>query len=180
MPQIVKLDYDFSCFLNADYQQHTGSCISHQVHELTDVHEKFGGFPATYCMENTIIHQLWWNKDQVDFDEIGRQLGIEVVTISSILQPPGCVVPYHRDTFYQISQRYPDRTERKVRANIYLEDCKLGHMIQYVRDEKINTSVDWKAGEGFMWDSNILHLSVNAGMQDKYTLQISGFLLTPT
>ena len=179
MLQSVKLDYDFTCLLTADYQQHTGSCIKHQVYELTDIHEKFGGFPKTYCMANTTIHQLWWNKDQINFDELGKQLGMEVITISSILQPPGCVVPYHRDTFFQISQRYPDRKELKVRANIYLEDCKLGHMIQYVQNDKINTNVDWKAGEGFMWDSEILHLSGNAGMQDKYTLQISGFLLTP-
>jgi hypothetical protein len=89
------------------------------------------------------------------------------------------VVPYHRDTFFQISQRYPDRKELKVRANIYLEDYKLGHFIQYVDDNYIHTSVNWKAGDGYIWDSNILHLSSNAGMQDKYTLQVSGFLLTP-
>ena len=33
------------------------------------------------------------------------------------------------------------------------------------------------AGDGFIWDSDILHLSSNAGMQNKYTLQVSGFLL---
>ena len=148
MLQSVKLDYDFTCLLIADYQQHTGSCIKHQVHELTDIHEKFGEFPKTYCIANTTIHQLWWNEDQLDFDELGKQLGMEVITISSILQPPGCVVPYHRDTFFQISQRYPDRKELKVRANIYLEDCKLGHIIQYVQNDKINTSVDWV---NFFW-----------------------------
>ena len=30
-------------------------------------------------------------------------------------------------------------------------------------------------GEGWVWDSDIQHLSCNAGMEDKYTLQISGF-----
>lgn len=174
----VKLDYDFTPILSADYTQHTGSCISHQVHELTDIHQKFGGFPSTYCLANTMIHQLWWDKNQIDYNKIGKQLGIEVITVSSIMQPPGCVVPYHRDTFYQINQQYPGRTEPKVRANIYLEDYKLGQFIQYVDDaDVICTSVNWKAGEGFLWDSSILHLSSNAGMQDKYTLQISGFLL---
>ena len=172
----INLDYDFSTIISADYSTHTGSCVKHQLHELADIHEKFGGFPKTYCMENTIIHQLWWDNTQLDFDEIGQQLGMEVITVSSILQPPGCIIPYHRDTFYQISQLYPDRTELKVRANIYLEDYKLGQLIQYVEDDKINTSVSWKAGEGFMWDGEILHLSGNAGMQDKYTLQVSGFM----
>ena len=172
----LQLDFDFLPFLTADYDQHSGSCIKHQMYELTDIHEKFGGFPKTYCLENTLIHQLWWTKEQIDYNLLVKQLGMEVVTVSTILQPPGCVIPYHRDTFYQIGQKYPDRTELKVRANIYLEDYKLGQMIQYVENDKINTSVDWKAGEGFIWDSSILHLSANAGLHEKYTMQISGFL----
>jgi hypothetical protein len=169
----VYLNYDFSKILSADYTQHSGSCISHQVHELTDIHEQYGGFPKTYGYSNTIIHQLWWTKDDIDFAELGSQLGMEVITVSSICQPPGCMVPLHRDTFYQITQRYPERTELKVRANIYLEDWKLGQFIQY--DNEI--SVKWHAGQGFMWDSTHLHLSANAGMQNKYTLQVSGFFL---
>jgi hypothetical protein len=172
----INLDYDFNRLLSADYSVHSGSCIKHQVHELTDIHKQFGGFPKSYCLENTMIHQLWWDNTQIDYQELGMQLEMEVITVSSILQPPGCVVPYHRDTFFQISQRYPDRTESKVRANIYLEDYKLGQFIQYVENDIVHTSTNWKVGEGFLWDSNTLHLSANAGMQDKYTLQISGFL----
>ena len=110
MLKIINLDYDFSKILSADYSQQEGSCISHQVHELTDIHDQYGGFPTTYCYENTKIHQLWWDKDDVDFVEIGRQLGMEVITVSSISQPPGCVIPLHRDTFYQINKQYPDIT----------------------------------------------------------------------
>jgi hypothetical protein len=168
----IYLDHDFSKIISADYTQHSASCISHQVHELTDIHEQYGGFPKTYRYENTIIHQLWWSPDDIDFAEIGSQLGMEVITVSSICQPPGCVIPLHRDTFYLINKQHPDRTELKVRANIYLEDWKLGQFIQY--DNEI--SVKWHAGDGFMWDSTHLHLSANAGMQNKYTLQVSGFL----
>ena len=176
MVKNIHINYDFTSLLSADYSVHSGSCISHQVHELTDIHKQFGGFPKSYCLENTIIHQLWWDNTQIDYQDLGTQLGMEIITVSSILQPPGCVVPYHRDTFFQISQRYPDRTNPKVRANIYLEDYKLGQFIQYVENDIIHTSTNWTAGNGFLWDSNILHLSANAGMQNKYTLQISGFL----
>lgn len=169
----IKLNYDFSVFLNADYNQHEGSCIKHQVHELTDIHDKFGGFPKTYKYDNTLIHQLWWDNTQIDFNDIGLQLGMEVVTVSSIVQPPGCTIPLHRDTFFQINKRCPNRKELKVRANIYLEDWKTGHFIQY--DDVVGTH--WHAGEGFLWDSEVLHLGANAGMEDKYTLQVSGFLL---
>ena len=176
MFQEIHVDLDFALFLGADYTTHTGSCIKHQVYELTDIHEKHGGFPSSYCLANTMIHQLWWTKDQLDFDNIGKQLNMEVITVSSICQPPGCVIPLHRDTFFQINKQYPDRTERKVRANIYLEDYKIGHFIQYSLDNELHVSTNWSAGDGLLWDSSVEHLSANAGMKDKYTLQISGFL----
>lgn len=169
----VHLDYPLQMFLSGNYDSHEGSCIKHQVYELTDIHEQFGGFPESYCYENTRINQLWYEPDQVDFAEIGRQLGMDVVSISSIRQHPGCVIPWHRDTFYQISKRWPDRNELKVRANIYLQDWRMGHIIQY--NDTIDTH--WSAGDGWLWDSSILHLGANVGMQDKFTLQISGFLI---
>jgi hypothetical protein len=166
------LDYDFTKILAADYSQHSGSCINHQVYEVADIHEQYGGFPESYCLQNTLIHQLWWDHTQLDFEEIGRQLGMEVVTASSIQQPPGCVIPLHRDTFYQINKLHPARTELKIRANIHLEDWKLGHFLQY--NDVVHTH--WRAGDALIWDSKVLHLGANAGMHNKYTLQISGFL----
>lgn len=173
----VHIDFDFVPYLSADYQQHSGSCIQHQVYELTDIHQQFGGFPETYCLANTTIHQLWWTTDEIDFDDLGQQLGMEVITVSTIKQSPGCVVPYHRDTFFQIKQRFPDRSEPRVRANIYMEDYRLGHFLQYTLDGAHHTSTDWCAGDGFLWDSHIHHLSANGGMTPKYTMQISGFQL---
>ena len=49
----IKLDYDLSVFLNADYNQHRGSCISYQTAEQKDLHEIAGGFPETYTEDNT-------------------------------------------------------------------------------------------------------------------------------
>ena len=173
----AKLDYDLLQFVNADYSIHSGSCISHQVHELTDIHEEYGGFPDSYESENTKIRQLWWDNTQVDFDAIGKQLGIEPITISTILQPPGNTIPIHRDTFFQINKRFPNDTRLKVRANIYLEEWKVGHFLQYQEhDKQWHNSTHWNAGDGFIWDSQHLHLSSNAGMKPKYTLQVSGFM----
>lgn len=172
----ITLNYNTDIFLRADYNLHSGSCISHQVHELKDVHKSYGGFPDSYDNGNTMIRQLWWDETQVDFEDIGKQLNMEVVTVSTILQPPGNIIPIHRDTFYQIKQRFPDDNRHKVRANIYLEDWKVGHFLQYQIEDKWHNSTHWKAKQGFIWDSSHLHLSANAGMNNKYTLQISGFL----
>jgi hypothetical protein len=169
----IKVNFDWSIFLNADYSECETSCIKHQVYELKDIHDTYGGFPESYSYHNTKINQLWWNPTQINVSTIGSQINMEIVTISSIKQPPGCIIPWHRDTFYQINKKFPDRKDLKVRANIYLEDWKMGHFIQY------NDTVDthWSAGQGLMWDSTVMHLGANAGFNPKYTLQISGFLL---
>lgn len=173
----IKLNYDFSKVLTADHGQHSGSCAAHQAREMPDIYDAYNGHPESYCMENTTIHQLWWDRDSMDFDKIGRELDMEVVSISSIRQDPGNVIPYHRDTFFKIKQAYPDRTEVKVRANIFLEPAKLGHILQFTLDNKHQTFADWSANDGFMFDDSVLHLSCNAGLEPKYTMQISGFYL---
>jgi hypothetical protein len=171
----VKVNYDFSTVLATDHTVHTGSCIQHKLKEPTDVRAQFGVLPKTYVSANTIIHQLWWDRDQVDYNELGRQLDMDVVSVSSIMQPPGNCIPYHRDMFYKIKSEHPARNDLKVRANVFLEDGDLGHLMQFTLDNVHETCVDWEVNTGYMFDSDILHLSVNVGMKPKYTLQISGF-----
>ena len=176
MIQNIKLDYDLSVFLSADYEQHHGSCISYQKKEQADLHEEVGGFPESFTTENTKLQQLWFGEQDVDYNDLGNQLNMEVVTVSSILQPPGNTVTLHRDTFFKIKQKYPNDTRLKVRANIYLEDWKPGHLVHYQdHNKEWQCSDHWSAGDGFLWDNSHLHLSGNCGLQNKYTLQISGF-----
>ena len=171
----IKIDYDLDVFLKADYSVHKGSCISHQVNELQDIHETYG-WSNTYNSNNTIIRQLWFDKSQVDYVVLGQQLNMEVLTVSSILQPPGNTIPIQRDTFYQINKKFPQDERLKIRANIYLKDWKVGEILQYEKNKQWYNSTHWSAGDGFIWDSSHLHLSANNGMQNKYTLQVSGFL----
>ena len=171
----TKLDYNFFIFLNADYdQQEIG--VGYQVKEQEDVYAEFGGLPETYHEGNTQFQQIWFNDGDIDYKSLGEKLGIEIVTVSAILQPPGNTITMHKDTFFQIKKKYPNDERKKVRANIYLEDWDPGHFINYQdADKQWQTSTHWKAGEGFIWDSDHLHLSANAGLTPKYTLQISGF-----
>lgn len=169
----IKIDYDFSMFLNADYNINQ-TCIPHQKVELTDIHEKYGKFPDSYTESNTNINQVWWNDTQVDFSDLEQQLRMEIITISTIRQCPGNVIPVHKDTFYQIKKRYPEEKRTKVRANIHLEDWKIGHLIQYNENETWQTYTHWKQGEGLLWDETVEHIGANIGLADKYTLQISG------
>ena len=169
MVKPVFLDFDFSAILAGDYNSSVSSC-----HTLA-IYKEQGSLPDSYCFENTKVHMIWWDNTQIDYDDIGRQLSMEVITISSIMQDPGCVIPYHADNF---SNPLWDQTriDQLVRVVICLEDYKIGHIIQYIEDGKCRTRDNWVAGDGFMWDSQVPHLTVNAGMQPKYTLQITGFM----
>ena len=131
MIETIKLDYDLAVFLEADYEQHHGSCISYQIREQKDQHAKVGGFPKSYSEENTKIQQLWFDDGDIDYAELGKQLNMDVKTVSTILQPPGNTVTLHRDTFFKFKSLYPDDTRPKVRANIYLQDWEPGHLIHY-------------------------------------------------
>ena len=174
----IHFDYDLNTFLNGDFSQHFGSCISYQKREQTDIHETVGnGFPKTYHEDNTRIQQIWWTEDDIDYREIGKLLHMDVKTISAILQPPGNVVTLHRDTFFKFKNLYPDDDRTKVRANIFLEDWQVGHFLQYEDRGEWISCTHWKSGEGYLWDNQPRHLSCNAGLTDKYTLQVSGFYL---
>jgi hypothetical protein len=173
----ISLNYDFAKVLASDHDRHSDSCAVHQAKEMPDIYGPYNGHPKSYCLANTTIHQLWWDRDDLDFDEIGRQLDMEVVSISSIRQDPGNVIPYHRDMFFKITQAYPDRKETKVRANIFLEASKLGHILQFTLNNKHETFADWEQNQGCIFDSSVLHLSCNAGLEPKYTMQVSGFYL---
>lgn len=179
MIQKVFLNYDFDIFLNADYSTHSGSCIKHQADECSDIHKKYSDtkkMPETYKLENTTIHQLWWKENDIDFEIIGDQLNMTIKTISSICQRPGNIIPMHRDVFYAIKTKEDTTNKHIARANIYLEDWKPGQFFQYEKDNNWIDSIKWKAGEGLMFDEAHTHLSANAGLSNKYTLQISGYL----
>ena len=147
----IDIDLDYNFYLEQDYDTHYGSCIAHHRTELKDIHDRYGGMPQTYTPENTEISQLWWDKDQIDYDDLGQKLNMEVVTVSSIRLQPGNIIPLHRDMFYQIKKRFPDDDRPRVRANINLEDWKNGHFIQVNHAGNPTVSTGWKQGSGHLW-----------------------------
>ncbi|MGB2116783.1 MAG: hypothetical protein ACPHXS_04350 [Flavobacteriaceae bacterium] len=168
----VKVDYDFGFIFDIDWENYEHDCLGHQQNELKDIHDKVGGFPKSLTHHNTMFYQKFFDGSEIDFKELGDQVGVEAKTISMIKQPPGMTNPMHRDTFYQINKKFPNDDRLKVRANIQLLEWKDGHFLQF--NDTVITH--WKAQTGYMWDSSVVHLAANAGLEDRYALQISGFL----
>jgi hypothetical protein len=173
----INLDYDYSFFTDQDHEQFAKhSCTAHQQTDNPKLYKKLGGIPDSYTLENTTIYQLWYDDKKLKKD-LGNKLGIEVVSVSTIMQPCGSSIPIHTDHFHKIRLEFPNDTRTKVRANIFLQDWKPGHHLQYKINDEWKISTHWKAGEGFTWDSTVEHLSGNSGMSPKHTLQVSGFLV---
>jgi hypothetical protein len=109
----VHLDYDLSIITKADHRVNEASAIG------TKIYHADSKFPKTYVPENTRIHQLWWTQEQLDFKSIGEELGMTICTVSSIVLPPGSVIPLHQDTFHKLRTQFPDQPGHMVRAVIY-------------------------------------------------------------
>jgi hypothetical protein len=166
----VKLDMNTDVFFNVKWEDYRCSCIQHQITEQKDLHPD-NIMPKSFVLDNTAIHQRFFDRAEVDYELLGKQTGIGVVSVSVIKQEPGNIIPKHRDMFFKIKEKYPEANAELVRANIFLEDWKSGHYLEF--DEQPYTH--WKANEGYLINNKVIHLSANAGLEDKYTLQISGF-----
>ncbi len=80
------------------------------------------------------------------------------------------IMPPHKDVFTKyihLNQCEPHSVRRIL---IMLEDWKPGHYFEI--DGK--GIIDWKAGDWFMWTGDVSHASSNIGVDDRYTLQITG------
>ena len=173
MPRVlepIKIDMDTEVFFDVNWKFYRCSCIQHQKVEQADLHPD-NKMPNSLVLDNTAIHQKFFDKDEVDFVELGKQTNMDVVSVSVIKQEPGNIIPKHRDMFHKITTEFPNRKSMKVRANIFLEDWKSGHYLEF--DEEPCTH--WKANEGYILNNQVIHLAANAGLEDKYTLQVSGF-----
>ena len=100
---------------------------------------------------------------------------MDIKTISTIRQDPGNFIPMHKDVFKKIKNDYDVTGKQIVRSNIHLNDWQPGQSIQYEKDNKWYNYVNWEVGDGILMDDECLHIGINAGLQPKYTMQISGF-----
>jgi hypothetical protein len=166
----IQVDFDLSRFATADHRVNETSSIA------TKMYRDDATFPKTYCLENTRMHQLWWDTEEFNMEKISGDLGFDVKTISSIVIPPGSTIPLHSDTFHKLRSEFPDETDRMVRAVIYATPFDIGQMTQYVVDGTLYASAGWQTGEGMIWDDQVPHVTVNGGMTDLCTVNFTGFM----
>lgn len=80
------------------------------------------------------------------------------------------IMPEHVDHFQTYMKLFDAEYKNIRRILIMLDDWKPGH---YLEIDGVGV-VNWIAGDYFMWESDVPHAAANIGIEDRYTLQITG------
>ena len=88
--------------------------------------------------------------------------------------PTGTVMPVHSDlyrSYIEVFNLLGKETSIR-RALLLLEDWKPGHYLEVDGHPYVN----WRAGDTVEWIYDTPHMAANIGLEDRYTLQITGHL----
>jgi hypothetical protein len=88
------------------------------------------------------------------------------------LQPPGNIMPWHEDKFFYFERQYPDLLQWVCRFIVFQNDWSPGQIIQAGN----SICSHWRAGDVIVWYPSRWHLSANAGIENKWTCNITGVL----
>ena len=164
------IEYQVECFWNNDFK-HIG--YVHEPFNDPDTVSTWitAGYPNKFCGDLADMrHHLpaWASK----FIEIYERLGWHDVGIAFYRMPTGTVLPVHSDLYKRYVEVFnlQGREHTIHRAIILLEDWKSGHYLELMG----NPIVNWKAGQVVEWAYDAPHMAANIGLEDRYTLQITG------
>ena len=110
-----------------------------------------------------------WNHKFVEHFE---QLGWKDVGTSYYCMPTGTVMPVHSDLYKKYIERFQLQGQEGTicRALVLLENWKSGHYLEVMGIPY----TEWKAGQVVEWTYDTPHMAANIGLEDRYTLQITG------
>jgi hypothetical protein len=117
-------------------------------------------------------HQLpAWSKQFVD---TYTALGWQDIGLAFYRMRTGTVMPVHHDLYRRYIELF-DLTGREHtirRALVLLEDWCPGHYLEVDG----TPFVSWHAGDTVEWTYDTPHMAANIGLEDRYTLQITGHI----
>jgi hypothetical protein len=113
--------------------------------------------------------QPTWNQR---FLEIFAGMGWQDIGTSYYRMSTGTVLPTHGDLYLKYIDLFnlKGREHTIRRAIVLLEDWKPGHYLEIIG----RPIVEYKAGTVIEWPVDTPHLAANIGLEDRYTLQITG------
>jgi len=106
------------------------------------------------------------------FIDIYTEQGWKDVGLAFYRMRTGTVMPVHQDLYKRYIELFNLQGQEQSirRALVLLEDWKPGHYLEV--DGK--PFVNWQAGQVAEWVYDVPHSAANIGLEDRYTLQITG------
>ena len=83
------------------------------------------------------------------------------------------IMPVHNDHYQTYIRLFNASPENVYRVLVMMDDWKPGHYLEVAGKGFVN----WSAGDYFMWENFCPHAAANIGVEDRYTLQITGELI---
>ena len=80
------------------------------------------------------------------------------------------IMPEHTDHYNTYIKLFNADPSKVYRVLVMMEDWKPGHYLEVAGKGFVN----WQAGDYFMWENFCPHAAANIGIEDRYTLQITG------
>ena len=80
------------------------------------------------------------------------------------------IMPEHTDHYSTYIRLFEADPSKVYRVLVMMEDWKPGHYLEVAGKGFVN----WQAGDYFMWENFCPHAAANIGVEDRYTLQITG------
>ena len=148
--------------------------INEPFNDPTDVERWISqGYQPKICGELCDMrHRLpSWNNRFIEFYE---EMGWKNIGVAYYRMKTGTVMPVHEDRYKRYTELFDLKGREHLirRALVLLEDWKPGHYLEILS----NPMVNWKAGDVVQWDYDTPHMAANIGLEDRYTLQITGHI----
>jgi hypothetical protein len=129
------------------------------------------GYHDKFCGELCDMrHELpkWADK----FINIYTELGWKDIGLAFYRMGTGTVLPVHSDLYKRYIEVFDLQGQEHTikRAIVLLEDWKSGHYLEVNNVPYTN----WRAGDTVEWVYSTPHMAANIGLEDRYTLQITG------
>jgi hypothetical protein len=128
-----------------------------------------------YTKHNTKIWKSTNKEDVLKFEwqhQLVSQLPLDNPIVTLTRQDPGQILPWHYDRHFMLKNKYPNDARTVIRILVFLEDWKMGHILQ-IHDDIL---VKWKQGQAVVWDPSTYHVAANIGIETKWTCNITGFV----
>jgi len=108
------------------------------------------------------------------FIDVYEQQGWQDVGLAFYRMPTGTVMPVHSDLYKRYIELFNlEGKETSIRRSlVLLEDWKSGHYLEVAG----KPYTCWRAGDTIEWVYDEPHMAANIGLEDRYTLQITGHI----